>query len=175
MFKEYAPIMIDGGFSIDFWNEVFEFVNELDTISDADISSLNSYGHSAEQYLANDGFITGQDNLNELLTYSYASKHNSITANVNLFFTNTGFGMFDEVSNTDFTNELHNITIPCLFLWGKYDFVIPPALGIEAYQNVSTPPKQKRMIIFETSAHSPMINQPQAFSDQVIQWIEEIK
>ncbi|MFY0671786.1 MAG: alpha/beta fold hydrolase [Bacteroidia bacterium] len=175
MFKQYAPEMINDGFSTEYWQEVLDFVNNLDTVSDADITKLNSYGHGTEQYLANDGFITGEDNFNELLTYSYRSKHNSITANVNLFFTASGLGMFDEVSNTNFTDELHNINIPCLFLWGKYDFVVPPALGIEAYQKVSTPPKQKRMVIFETSAHSPMINQPQAFTDQVIQWIEEIK
>lgn len=175
MFKRFAPEMINGGFSTDYWQEVYDFVNELDTLSDADLSQLNSFGHGAEQNLANDGFITGEDNFDELLRYSYGSKHNSITANVNLFFTASGFGMFDEVSNTDYTDQLKNISIPCLFLWGKYDFVVPPALGIEAYQNVSTPLKQKRMIIFETSAHSPMINQPQAFTDQVIQWIEEIK
>ncbi|MGB0431160.1 MAG: alpha/beta fold hydrolase [Bacteroidia bacterium] len=175
MFRQYAPMMINANNSVDYWQGVLDFVNDLDTINDYDISQLNSYGHSAEQYLANDGFITGEDLSAEYFKMYYSSKYNSVTASVNLFFTSSGFGMFDEVSNTDFTDQLGEITIPCLFLWGKYDFVIPPALGIEAFEKVSTPPGNKQMVIFETSAHSPMINQPQAFTEQVVLWIDKMK
>lgn len=174
-FTSIGAQMIDNNLSVDFWNEVKSFVESMEDNNDLDVSKLNSYGFEAENYLAQDGFLTGEDIAADYLRMAYRTKHNNVTASTNLFFTSSGFGMFDEVSSTNYTDRLHEISIPCLFLWGKYDFVVPPSLGIEAYEKVSTPLKQKRLIIFETSGHSPMINQPIAFTEQVVNWIEEMR
>ena len=172
-FRNVGSDMIANNLSVDFWDEAISFVETMEDDNSLDISQLNSYGFEAENYLAQDGFLTGEDISVDYLNMFYSSKHNNVTASTNLFFTSSGFGMFDEVSSTNFTERLNEISLPCLFLWGKYDFVVPPTLGIEAYQKVSTPVKDKRLIIFETSGHSPMINQPKSFTDEVIRWIEE--
>ncbi|MDG1174986.1 MAG: hypothetical protein P8N07_04220, partial [Flavobacteriales bacterium] len=40
------------------------------------------------------------------------------------------------------TSRLGEITIPSQFLWGKYDLVLPPALGVSAFNLVNTPFKE---------------------------------
>ena len=80
---------------------------------------------------------------------------------------------FDEVVNNSFTPELHIIKIPCLFLWGKYDFVVPSTLGHDAYNRVSS--ADKKIIIFEKSGHSPMLNQADEFVEAVSGFVETHK
>jgi len=172
-FKTVGNEMITNGKSVDFWQEVVDFCNNMDVNSDVDISKLNAYGFDAENYLGADGFLTGDDISADYIRMQYFTKYNSVTASTNLFFTSSGFGMFEEVSGTNFTDRLPEITLPCLFLWGKYDFVVPMSLGVEAYEKVSTPEKDKRLVIFNTSGHSPMINQPNALTEQIIKWVNE--
>ena len=41
--------------------------------------------------------------------------------------------LFDEIEKTEMTDQLYKINIPCLFLWGKYDIVVPPQLAKDAF------------------------------------------
>ena len=68
------------------------------------------------------------------------------------------------------TDLLYEITIPSQFLWGKYDFVVPPAIGISGYNNVSS--TEKELVIFEHSGHSPMSNEPVKFVEVVKAFVE---
>jgi pimeloyl-ACP methyl ester carboxylesterase len=165
--------MVAQGHSVDFWTEAMEFVEEMDTASDVDVSTLNQYGYDTEGYLAKDGFLAGEDLSANLLHMQYFTKYNGVSASMSLFTSSSGLGMFDELRFTDFTDQLHKITVPCLFLWGKYDFVVPPALGYEAFRKVGTPNKEKAMYLFEASGHSPMINQPEIFGKTMKEWIKE--
>ncbi|MFK8046387.1 MAG: alpha/beta hydrolase, partial [Crocinitomicaceae bacterium] len=69
--------------------------------------------------------------------------------------------------------DLNKITIPSQFLWGKYDFVVPPAVGVDAYNRVSS--VNKEIIIFEKSGHSPMSNEPVKFANSIIDFVELYK
>ena len=71
------------------------------------------------------------------------------------------------------TSRLGEITIPSQFLWGKYDLVVPPALGVSAFNLVNTPFKE--IHIFEGSGHSPMNNEPEAFVKVMKVFIEKYK
>ena len=174
--KEYFATvgdeMLSNGISTDFWNEALDFIATMNDDNGTDISKLNQYGYEAEGVLGRDGFLTGEDASADFRNMKYFSKHDGKTASSNLFFTSSGFGMFDEVTNVDFTDRLNEIELPTLLLWGKYDMVVPPTLGRQALVNLGTPDEDKKLILFETSGHSPMINQPMAFSEQVIIWVK---
>ena len=75
--------------------------------------------------------------------------------------------------NNPLTDKLDQITIPCQFLWGKYDFVVPPALGQSAFNLVNT--TSKEIVIFEHSGHSPMNNEPVLFVQEVCDFVELYK
>ena len=71
------------------------------------------------------------------------------------------------------TDRLNEVEIPSLFLWGKYDFVVPPALGEDAYNLVNT--TEKELVIFERSGHSPMFDEPVLFTEKVKGFVELYK
>lgn len=72
--------------------------------------------------------------------------------------------------NYQLTNQLYQIEVPALFLWGKYDFVVPPAMGQMAFDRVSS--TQKELVIYEKSGHSPMTNEGELMTPKVKEFIE---
>ncbi|HAW19856.1 MAG TPA: hypothetical protein DCX14_06705 [Flavobacteriales bacterium] len=79
----------------------------------------------------------------------------------------------DEVEASSMTDALHLIDVPCLFLWGKYDFVVPPQLGKDGFNKVSS--ADKELVIFQYSGHSPMVNEPELFAAEIIEFINRNK
>jgi pimeloyl-ACP methyl ester carboxylesterase len=71
-----------------------------------------------------------------------------------------------EIPNSD---KLHIITVPTLLLWGKYDFVCPPELATDILNNTGS--QDVDQIIYENSGHSPMLNEPEKFWNDVTTWV----
>ncbi len=163
---------INSGNSKDKWQELISWVNKLDTanINFEQGRDLNRKARIAEQILINDGFVTAPDKKTfRDLTILY--NQNIITGIFSGYYTyvnNEGF--YAEIETTSYTNQLHNISLPSLFLWGKYDFIVPATLGYDAYYLVNT--QQKDIIIFEQSGHMPMKNQPYKFVKTISNFVE---
>ena len=79
----------------------------------------------------------------------------------------------DEIEKTSLTSKLTNITQPCLFLYSKYDFVVPSKLGFDAFNTVNT--SEKSIIIFDHSGHSPMSNEPSTYAPAIIAFVNKYK
>jgi pimeloyl-ACP methyl ester carboxylesterase len=79
----------------------------------------------------------------------------------------------EDSQNNPQTSRLHEITIPSLFVWGKYDFVVPPAIGYAAYSLVNT--SEKQIYLMDHSGHSPMSNEAVIFTEKLIAFIEMYK
>jgi len=84
-------------------------------------------------------------------------------------------GLWDEILNKPLTEDLQKITIPSLILFGKYDFVVAPSLGEEMMANLGTPEADKSLIIFDQSAHVPMVSETEKFVDVVVNFVEQYK
>ncbi len=157
------------------WQEIILWTEQIDTnnLTNQMIFDINTKSHLVESYFLEDNILQKPDD-KTMRDIGILYNQNTITR---LFSGNYTFmgndKFFNEVVNNSFTPELHKITIPCLFLWGKYDFVVPPALGYNAYNRVNT--TEKELIIFEKSAHSPMINQADEFVEAVTNFIETYK
>jgi pimeloyl-ACP methyl ester carboxylesterase len=82
----------------------------------------------------------------------------------------TNSALFDELKRTDFTLDFKNITLPSLFIWGRYDLVVPIELGRQAFANSGA--ADKTFVEFEKSGHSPMSNEMEDFSNLVITWVK---
>lgn len=72
-------------------------------------------------------------------------------------------------------NNLINIEIPSLFLYGFYDVRTPVAQGEYCFENISTPEEDKKIVTFQRSGHSSLNNQPAEITAEIKLWIEKYK
>jgi len=168
MFQRIGQEELDAGNNEDFWEPLLERVNQIDTldISDEESGFLNSKGFEAEQM-----FELADEEISGGLPYTLGTPGFSIATAV-------ANGAVNPILNADsypyeLTDRLREIEIPSLFLWGKYDFVVPPALGESAFEEVNT--EEKRLVIYEKSGHSPMSNEAIQFTEDVKDFIERYK
>jgi pimeloyl-ACP methyl ester carboxylesterase len=78
--------------------------------------------------------------------------------------------MLDETTNYSATDQLYKVDIPALFIWGKYDFVVAPVLGEDAYNKVSS--TVKKFVLLEHSGHSGMSGEWKKVDDEIISFID---
>jgi pimeloyl-ACP methyl ester carboxylesterase len=186
----YAPHIIENiinigttqisvGNHIDEWQTIVDFAEGLNPneVSSTDLSTLNQHGYTGEGYLLNDGILTSDavtidplQYLSDGISHSLNSPYNPLTGTINMLFTNNAFLNAITSGTLNFSDDLHKITIPCAFFWGKYDMVVPIADGYDAFDKVST--DEKRMVVFESSGHSPMINETNRFLEELIDFVE---
>lgn len=173
LFRQVANEQINLGNSIEAWQEIYDWANAVDTnnITIEIGGEINSNGHQVEGYLKKDEVLTqgeyGDPIRDMLIAYQTNIFTSSIAGGI------TSAILYEEIENTAKTNQLEKITIPCLFLWGKYDFVVPPQVGVIAFNKVSS--TEKEFVLLETSGHSPMVNQPYIFNEAIIDFVEKYK
>ena len=169
MYIEIGKQEIAAGNNTEKWQEIVDFAESVDTnnITSDEGGKINSYGFEAEGLIADieSGESTGSSHgvfTNPI--FSLGSKlSGSLTSNA----------IYEETEAAAMTNQLDKVTIPCIFLWGKYDFVVSPALAYSAYDKVSS--TSKSVVIFEKSGHSPMDSEASLFSQEVIDFVEAHK
>ena len=152
------------------WQEILDFCAELNpnNISNLEETRLNQLGHKAGGYLTEDDVVQKAEVASKaLFKYSSFSNHNSLIANTNLLF--TGLELFNK-TNQDYTEQLRNVNTPALYIWGRYDCVVPLLMGEQAFEAHGS--EEKELIILERSAHSPMANQPEEFVAAVTDFVE---
>lgn len=154
--------------SIPFWQDVIKMVNEVSpNYNSDDLFKMNRKSHELEQTLMDDKVI------NKSQAGDYTPPLNVLTALwnnnkiINIFINN---GFYENIS---FTDELENIKIPSLVLWGRYDVIVPFADAQEAYDHLGS--TEKELFIFEKSAHSPNDTEPELFAEKVIEFINQYK
>jgi pimeloyl-ACP methyl ester carboxylesterase len=87
-------------------------------------------------------------------------------------FTNKGFKfttvvMWDEMRSINMTKEIKSIKVPIYFFEGKYDMATPTIL-VENFYNSLDAEKGKKLIIFENSAHLPMIEEKEKYEEFLV-------
>ena len=86
------------------------------------------------------------------------------------FFVPYQFSFLDAGLNLQ--NRVDEITIPTLICWGRHDGVFPVQQANDTYNLLGTSAENKRIRIFEYSAHSPNYEEPMAFASEVIDFID---
>ncbi len=155
------------------WSAIVNYCRQVNTANptDAEYSQLNAYGFEVERYLGEvDSIINQSDPLHQG-KFEYYSAYNKLSAGWNSLI--TSMRMFDELKNADFTPQMNRITLPCLLMWGRFDYVVPLKHGLDAYNQISG--SNKTMIIFNRSGHSPMLDQQKQFVPEMINWINSVK
>lgn len=171
MFKTVANDQITFGNNIYNWSEVLDWANSVDTnnISEDESLKINSKGFEAENWLIEDGLIQASESGGNEVPF-LTGPVNPLTSLISGGVTN--FKLYPEIEQFSLTDQLYKVTIPTLVLWGRYDFVVPPTLGYDTYNNISS--TKKEIVIFEKSGHSPMDNEWEPFSDAIVSFIDSL-
>lgn len=169
MFIEVGQAQLDAGKNKGRWREMVRFAEGLDpdNISLDEGGQINAYGQDAEGLLDEVQYGPYPEGM---LRHTLGSPVPGLPG---LFTSNeTSMLLLDEVEAAAYTERLGEITLPSQFLWGRYDFVVPPGLGEDGYAGVSS--AQKELVMFEGSGHSPMDNEPEAFVEAVSGFIDAL-
>lgn len=166
--KEMADQQIALGNSKDFWQNAIAITDSVSPeYNIPDFGKLNQIGHDAEEVYVADGLVDSLKVDYETTLNPYTVYVNSIFIKYRLLKNNDLFG------SVSFTDHLHEITLPSLVLWGKYDLVVPFHYAQEAYEKLGS--EEKDLFIFQRSGHSMMLNEPDLFSEKVIDFINTYK
>ena len=151
------------------WQEIVDFASAVDTnnITEEEGGQINSYGFTAEGLLSQ--IVLGESGT---LSHSLVTAP-TMTLSAYISGMLTASAIMAETEKVAMTDELYKISIPTLLLWGKYDFVVPPALGESAFANISS--TEKELVIFDYSGHSPMDTEAARFVDEVVEFVELYK
>jgi pimeloyl-ACP methyl ester carboxylesterase len=63
--------------------------------------------------------------------------------------------------------DLKTIALPTLLIWGRSDPLILPSMGARVAESIAN----SRIVYFEKSNHSPMLEEPRRFNSQVLQFL----
>ncbi len=84
------------------------------------------------------------------------------------------FSQYSEVpwmNGYDATEEVANISIPTLLLWGEEDGSVPPPVAHFTYDLLATDAQDKEIVFVEECAHSPHMDRPYEFETAVRNFI----
>lgn len=159
----YGQQELDAGRETEQWQEIVDWCESNGFDSDEEALQLNQFAHTAETLMpdvAAGPFAFPRFKEDRMPLSLYLS--NTLATNIRDIDAPT-YGIHSE-------SYLKDIQTPLLMLWGKYDFVCPPELRLHLQQHVSA--SEKETVIFNASGHSPMMNEPEAFWNVVLNWIE---
>ena len=156
MFQDVGGRELEAGRNKQKWNEIVDFADSVDpdAVSLDEGGQINGYGQEAEGLVPEVVYGTEYGSLWEA---TLGSPVPLLPGSVSGMVTSSL--LLEEVEAASYTDRLHEIEIPTLLLWGRYDFVVPPALGESADALIP----DSELVIFEQSGHSPMDGEHEAF------------
>ena len=80
--------------------------------------------------------------------------------------------LFEESENDDLLPEMAQINLPSLFVYGRYDDIVPPEIGDSAFTLLGTSVANKEFHIVQDASHEPFADQPAAFAGIVTAFVE---
>lgn len=159
----------NAGRNVGEWTKILDYANNNNPRENPSISEkFNKNAYSAIKLIA-------EINKVELpKTNDLAYSNNSLLSRlVNFHSVYFNSGIEQELFNTEFSSKLNVVTIPTLCLFGKYDFVVPPALADDVINNISSTFKKK--VIFDKSGHDPYLTETEKLNFEVITFIDAFK
>ncbi len=170
LMRAVADEQIGLGNSIDEWAGIKNDLFELDPENDDDYNAILSYVTQANSLLINDGIVV-QPSLSWQRFYNSAMVGNPLRWFFSHIFNQpVNQAIEDEVSLSE---ELDQITIPSLWIYGKYDFSVPYLIGDQGFENIGS--DFKDFYLFEESLHHPYDTEPDSFAAAIVEFIQSLE
>lgn len=81
--------------------------------------------------------------------------------------------LFDELGTLDLRKDYTEFKVPMIYISGDKDWITPYPMVEEYYDSIKAP--YKKMVFIENAGHTPMMDNPEVFSKEVINALKEIK
>jgi len=164
------------------WQGILNYIKKFDEetngrtikLDEAITLEMNNQAWKAINIARNDNLLATADVVDGTLKAAFFQDHNALTALGNKFHMG-GTQLWAEALSKPLTEKLKTITLPSLLLWGKYDFVVSPSLGVEMLAELGTPIANKSLIFFEQSGHSMEGLEMDELVEETINFIEQYK
>ena len=168
---ENANLKIQNGENTSHWEGELEWYN---TFPDPPYTELPFEGadeiarHSANVFDLNGWYYDG--------SYPESKPEYVFASPISLAYVFTPFELRDHWDEwfEDRSPEMYKITIPSLILWGRHDGGVPVELAPDVYDSLGTQAEEKEIVIFENSAHHPHEEEPELFTQVVVEFIQSV-
>lgn len=119
------------------------------------------------------GYAYDWDKTQELNPTPY--KELVFSSQFTLAFYFSQYSLVPWMNGFDATEEVSNIAIPALLLWGKEDGSVPTPTAQFTYDLLATDSFDKEIVILDECAHSPHMDVPYEFARAVGEFVESYK
>jgi pimeloyl-ACP methyl ester carboxylesterase len=106
-------------------------------------------------------------NMLRFLTSPEYSLSEGFSTFINKGFHFTTVAMWDEVRSINISEQIKSLQVPVFFFEGKYDMATPTIL-VEKYYDSLDADRGKKLILFEKSAHLPMIEEKEKYEELLV-------
>ncbi len=152
----------------DYWTEVSTWCATNPDMTVADnyfkyvsyLRETDAYRHENQE--VNTGEIGAGDILNSRM---------SLAALINGQY----LGQHFNILKLNLSDDMENITIPSLVLWGINDGVNVLEMGHDAYNSLGTDLAQKELVLLNNSAHEGYLEEPEHFLSSIRSFVEDYK
>ena len=148
------------------WETLKKDVMLLDSLSDDDYQPTLQYAQRTMSLLLESGVVAPSVSGEKI--YRAVFDNNPVTWLVSAFFNQPVNTAIEQ--DYSLTSRLSGLSLPVLYLHGKYDVSVPPVLAEDAFRRISS--SDKKLVVFEHSIHHPHDTEPGLFASEVINFIE---
>lgn len=170
MVNEIGTRQINQGNNINEWQTNINKANSLNLLNVNELFEMNRIAVNCEQLMQKVDSVNSKIDNSFFQDYFFSPIDNQ-TSNINI--EKTFEAMKNELAVLNLSDELTQITIPTLLIWGKYDFRVPPKFAQLALTKYGS--TKKELVIFDKSAHFVQWNEPELFYSKVKTFIEQNK
>lgn len=165
MLNYYADQQIALGNRVADWEKIKTDIVGIDLTSINSLDLLQTHANAAQEYLTE---------IDSIETIELGNgKPNSLFFGIILNGNVTANAMWTQLLNLDLSPKLDHITTPTALYFGKFDFIVPSAVGVDYYNKLTCP---KELYIFENSDHNLGIsNGNDLYYSKIINFIETYK
>ena len=114
----------------------------------------------------------GELSLSDYLGIGFASSYNPFPAFASRNLDIVNDRLNEEAEGINLISSVPGITIPSLFIWGRYDDLIPPEEGLSVFENLGTHPSKRTFLVMENSSHEPYLSEPEVFQKAIITFLD---
>ncbi len=161
---------ISNGNNLEYWSDVLSWTEIITDIStDGQKYKWREFiGNPGEKLIPlEDGSLT----LGQRLSIDFSSSYNPLHAYLSKNSEIVNDALIKAVEGKKLISEVSAITLPSLFLWGRYDDLNPIELGFDVYNNLGSLATAKSFVIMEESSHEPFISEPQKFQNSIVEFL----
>jgi pimeloyl-ACP methyl ester carboxylesterase len=105
--------------------------------------------------------------IRQYLSIGFASTYNPFPSYLSSNLKVVNDRLNKDAEGENLINSVKNISIPALFIWGRYDDLIVPEEGEEVFLNYGSDASKKTYSLFPNSSHEPYISDPDRFYSEI--------